>query len=122
MGERSSEEETAQSEYEKMSKENELTKTAKEKDVQYKSEERTRLESDIAATTTDRENVQNELDSVNDYLAELNKMCVAKAETYEERAARRAAELAGLKQALQILESEAGLLQRGALRGVKRHA
>merc|ERR1712060_863612 len=116
---RTADEDSAQSEYEKMSKENQLTKVAKEKDVQYKSEERTRLESDIAATTTDRENVQNELDSVNEYLAELNKMCVAKAETYEERAARRAAEIAGLKEALDILNSEAGFLQRGTLRGVK---
>merc|ERR1719291_735254 len=122
LSERIAAEDAAQSEYEKMSKENELTKVVKEKDVKFKSEETTTLESETATATKDREGVQTDLDSVNEYIAELNKMCVAKAETYEERAAKRAAELAGLKEALDILENEAGFLQRGALRGVRRHA
>merc|ERR1719382_1235056 len=122
LAERSAAEDSAQSEYEKMTQQNKVTRTAKEQDRKYKEQEMNTLASDIAAAKTDREGVQTELDSVLEYLGELNKMCVARAETYEERAAKRAAEVAGLKEALDILNSEAGFLQRGTLRGVKRHA
>merc|ERR1719382_1187524 len=122
LAERSAAEDSAQAEYEKITQQNKITRTAKEQDRKYKEQEIGQLASDIATAKTDRESVQTELDSVLDYLAELNKMCVAKAETYEERAAKRAAEVAGLKEALDILNSEAGFLQRGTLRGVKKHA
>merc|ERR1712238_295237 len=51
--------------------------------------------------------------------------CIAKAETFAARAARFAAEIAGLKEALQILESETALVQRQArrtLRGARHSA
>jgi len=115
-------EETAQSEYERLSKENQITKTAKDKDVEYKNKEMATLAKDISSATADREGVQTELDSVLEYLAELQKTCVAKPETYKDRAARRAAEIAGLKEALEILGSEAGFVQQGSLRGVNRHS
>ena len=44
------------------------------------------------------------------FLAKLSEMCVAKAETHAERDSRRAAEIAGLKEALTIL-SQSSLLQ-----------
>jgi len=122
LAQRSAAEDSAQAEYEKMTQQNKVTRTSKEQDRKYKEQEMTTLASDIAAAKADRESKQTELDSVLDYLAELNKMCVAKAETYGERAAKRAAEIAGLKEALDILNSEAGFLQRGTLRGVKKHA
>merc|ERR1719356_568708 len=122
LAERSAAEDAAQAEYEKMTQQNQVTRTAKEQDQKYKEQEMNRLATDVAAAKADRESKQTELDSVLEYLAELNKMCVAKAETYEERAAKRAAEIAGLKEALEILNSEAGFLQRGTLRGVKKHA
>merc|ERR1719382_1825238 len=122
LAERSAAEDSAQAEYEKITQQNKITRTAKEQDRKYKEQEINTLASDLAAAKTDREGVQTELDSVLEYLAELNKMCVAKAETYQQKAAKRAAEIAGLKQALDILNSEAGFLQRGTLRGVKRHA
>merc|ERR1719356_1183608 len=122
LAERRATEDSAQAEYEKMTQQNQVTRTAKEQDRKYKEQEINTLASDVAAAKTDREGVQTELDSVLEYLAELNKMCVAKAETFQERAAKRAAEIAGLKEALDILNSEAGFLQRGTLRGVKKHA
>merc|ERR1719382_790142 len=122
LAERSAAEDSAQAEYEKMTQQNKVTRTAKEQDRTYKEQEMNTLASDIAAAKKDREGVQTELDSVLEYLEELNKMCVARAETYEERAAKRAAEIAGLKEALDILNSEAGFLQRGTLRGVRKHA
>merc|ERR1740121_2150740 len=122
LAERSAAEDSAQAEYEKMTQQNQVTRTSKEQDRKYKEQEMATLATDIAAAKADRESKQTELDSVLEYLAELNKMCVAKAETYGERAAKRAAEIAGLKEALDILNSEAGFLQRGSLRGVKKHA
>jgi len=70
--------------------------------------------------------VQEELDAVNQYYKGIQARCIAKAETYGERVKRREAEIAGLKQALEILAGEAVLLQRSAkhtLRGaLKAHA
>ena len=51
-----------------------------------------------------------ELSAAVQYFAKLSEMCVAKAETYAERDSRRAAEIAGLKEALTIL-SQSSLLQ-----------
>merc|ERR1719215_2484388 len=92
LAERSAAEDSAQAEYEKMTQQNEVTRTSKEQDRKYKEQEIGTLATDRAAAKADRESKQTQLDSVLDYLGELNKMCVAKAETYEERASKRAAE------------------------------
>merc|ERR1712086_475218 len=89
----------------------EIEKATKEADVKYKQKESTGLDKSIAETTSDREGVQAELDAISEYLAKLEEMCVAKPDTYAERTQRRDAEIAGLKQALEILDGEAVLLQ-----------
>merc|ERR1719464_1264841 len=117
-------EESAQAAYESETKENEIEKTTKDQDVAYKTKEATGLDKMVAEASSDRSGVQTELDAVNEYLSTLTKECVAEAETYAERKARFEAEIAGLKEALQILESETALLQKGSkhsLRGVWRH-
>jgi len=117
-------EESAQSAYEAQTKENEIEKTTKEQDVAYKTKESTGLDKSVAELSSDRSGVQTELDAVNEYLSELKKKCVEEAETYAERKAGFEAEIAGLKEALQILESETALLQkssRHSLRGVRHH-
>jgi len=43
--------------------------------------------------------------------------CVAKPQPYEERKAAREAEINGLKEALNVLENEAALVQSGSKRG-----
>merc|ERR1719324_2367624 len=118
-------EESAVKEYETTTKENEITKATKEQDVKYKTKEAKGLDKETAEATADRSGVQEELDAVNEYYAGLKERCIAKPETYAERVKRRNAELAGLKQALQILNGEAVLLQRTSkrtLRGVHPHA
>jgi len=104
-------EEMAVAEYEKETKENEIEKTTKSQDVKYKAKESKELDKYAAELKSDRSGVQDELDAVLEYLAKIKKRCIAVAETYEDRAARREAEIAGLKQALDILESETALVQ-----------
>merc|ERR1719453_3068580 len=118
-------EQTAVSEYDTASKENAINKATKEQDVKYKSKESKGLDKDTSEANADKAGVQTELDAVNEYYKGIQARCVAKAETYEERVQRREAEIAGLKQAMQILEGQAVLLQRTAkrtLRGVRAHA
>lgn len=116
-------EESAQAAYEQESKENEIEKVTKEQDVKYKTKEAAGLDKAVAELSSDKEGVETELAAVNEYLAKIEEECIAKAETYEERTARRTAEINGLKEALQILEDETALVQtsRRVLRGAKRH-
>jgi len=116
--------ESAQSTYDTETKANAIEKASKDQDVAYKTKESKGLDKAVAETSSDRSGVQAELDAVEQYLGSLKKECVEKAETYAERKSRFEAEIAGLKDALRILESETALIQKSssrALRGVQRH-
>lgn len=115
------EEEASQTEYDKLTQENKITKTTKSQDVKYKTKEFQGLDKEIAELTSDREGHQTELDAVLEYYEKIKEECIAKPEPYEERKKRREAEIAGLKEALSILEG-AALMQRGStgLRGIRR--
>jgi len=115
-------EETAVAEYDAVSKENEIEKTAKEQDVKYKTKESKELDKSAAELSSDRTGVNAELDAVMDYLSRIEGECIAKAETYAARKERREAEIAGLKEALTILESETALVQRRSARRTLRGA
>merc|ERR1740133_330446 len=108
------------SSYDKVTKENDISKAMKTQDVKYKSKEAAGQAKTASETTSDRDGTQAELDAVMEYLTKLEKMCVAKAEPYAEKAARRESELAGLKEALSILEGEAVLIQQTSKRA-QRH-
>merc|ERR1719506_2606698 len=113
-------ESSAVSEYEKVSYMNKVANTSKGQDVKYKTKEAAGLDKSSTEAVSDREGVQAELDALNEYLDKLGEMCIAKAEPYAEKKSRREAEIAGLKQALEILEGEVALLQettKRALRG-----
>jgi len=117
-------EESAVSEYETTSKENAIVKATKDQDVKYKTKEAKGLDKDTAEATGDMAGVQEELDAVNEYYKGIKGRCIAKAETHEDRVARRTAEIAGLKEALSILDGEAMFLQRKArhtLRGARQN-
>merc|ERR1719263_323678 len=117
-------EEAAVSEYEAYCKEDELAVTMKSQDVKYKTKDAAGLDKNVAELSTDLSAVSDELAAVLKGLDKLKEMCVAKAEPYAEKKARREAEIAGLKDALQILEGEAVLIQRTSkhgLRGTRRH-
>merc|ERR1719359_1920334 len=122
----STEEEAARS-YEQNEKDDEIEKVTKEKDVEYKTKEAAKLDKSVSELTKDRATEQAELDAVLEYLKKLEDMCVSKVETYAARKAHRDAEIAGLKEALNILENEAAaaLIQkqeRRTLRGYRRVA
>merc|ERR1719217_1481721 len=97
-----------------------MTKTQKDQDVKYKAAEAKGLDKTVAELSNDLSGVQTELAAVLEYGEKLTEQCVAKPETYEERKARRDAEIKGLKEALSVLENEAALVQRN-LRGRKQH-
>merc|ERR1719231_1050194 len=94
-------------EYEKVTHENNVNKAMKEADAKYNAKEKASLEKHIAEAKEDREGEQAELDAVTEYFAQIRPGCTTKPMTYEERKARRESEIAGLKEALTILESEA---------------
>jgi len=108
--------------FDKETKENAIEKTMKTQDVKYKTKEAASLDKTAAELTTDLEGVTSELDAVNQYLASLDKKCTYKVESYAERRGRREAEIAGLKDALDVLENEVAFVQTASLRGVRKHA
>jgi chromosome segregation ATPase len=96
-------EKAAQSSYDKLTKQNALTKAAnteevKGKEAKVKSEETALLnyKEDFAVTG-------KELDAVLSYLDKLKPQCETKVMTYAERVAKREAEIEGLMEALEIL-------------------
>merc|ERR1711924_355754 len=106
------EESDAADEYEKTTQENKVTTTMKSQDVKYKNAEATALDKEISELSSDRDTTNSELSAVLEYYGKIKERCIAKPETYEERKARREAEISGLKEALSILQGEAAFLQR----------
>jgi septal ring factor EnvC (AmiA/AmiB activator) len=98
--------------YEKQTQENKILKATKDQDVKYKTQEATALDKTISELTGDKETASTELAAVDEYFAKIKERCIAKPESYEERKARRDAEIEGLKEALSILESTDAFLQR----------
>jgi len=105
-------EEDSATEYEKVSQENSVTKSLKEQDVKYKTQNFKALDKELSELANDRSTASEELSAVLEYYGRIRERCIAKPEAYEERAARRQNEIEGLKQALEILESETAFTQR----------
>jgi len=116
-----SEEADAAENYEKTTQENKITTATKQQDVKYKTQEAVGLDKQISELSADRETSSTELAAVMEYYGKIKERCIAKPETYESRKARREAEIAGLKEALSILENEAAFMQRGRKVGKSRH-
>merc|ERR1719401_2740815 len=73
-------EETAASDYDRMTKENEITKATKDQDVKYKTQEYKGLDKDIAEASADKATVQEELDAIMEYYTGIKERCIAKPE------------------------------------------
>jgi len=107
-----SEESDAKSAYDKTTTENQVSKTSKQQDVKFKTQEAKSLDTDMSELSQDRDTSASELAAVNEYYTKVKARCVATPEPYEERKKRRDAEIAGLKEALTILKNEASFMQR----------
>merc|ERR1719401_708249 len=115
------EEDDAEAEYSKTTQANKITKSLKDQDVKYRTQEFQGLDKSIAELTGDRDSTDAELSAVLEYYSKIKARCIAKPETYEERQRRREAEINGLKQALSILENETAMLQRGKKSALRSH-
>jgi hypothetical protein len=100
-----------------VTQENAVTKTLKLQDVKYKTQEFTGLDKAISDMSADLATEKTELSAVMEYYGKVKDRCIAVPETYEERKARREAEIEGLKEALNILETQTALVQRGRRAG-----
>jgi len=104
------EEETAESDavaaFDKRTQEIKVSNALKSQDVTYKVQEFKGLDKDVNELAADRTSTNDELTAVLEYYGKVKERCIAKPETYEERAARRQAEIKGLKEALAILNDE----------------
>jgi len=105
-------EEAAATAYQRLSMDNKMQKTMKEKDVKYKTKEAAELDKKVTEASSDRESASSELDAVLQYTKNIRGMCELKPESYDERKERRTQEIEGLKEALKILEGESVFLQR----------
>jgi chromosome segregation ATPase len=106
------EEQDEQSVYDETTQANKLEMTDKAQSVKYKVQEFKSLDKALADMTADKETMNTQLKAVDEYYAKIRDRCIAKPEGYEERKRRRESEIAGLKEALTILEDDtASLLQ-----------
>merc|ERR1719263_1322355 len=117
------EESDSQSNYEKQTQTNKVTKAEKESDVKFKTQQFTALDKQISEQESDKATQVEEFTAVSDYFSKVKERCIAKPTSYDELKARRDAEIQGLKEAMASLES-VGLSQlsksrraRGNLRG-----
>jgi len=99
-------EDQAQKEYETLSQDNEVATAEKTTAAEYKTKDSKETAARLAGLEDDKGVAQKEFSAIMEYWEKLQPMCVAKPEPYAERKKRREAEIAGLKEAMQILENE----------------
>lgn len=85
---------------------NKVSKSKKEASIKAKTSELKTLEVALTHHKQDYDTETAELSAVMDYIEKLKPQCESRAMTYEERKARRDAEVAGLQEALTILEGD----------------
>jgi len=96
-------EEEAAKEYDRLMAESKKDKAVKTADMDYKKKSKTSAESDLQDSESDMKGAQKELDAALVYYEKLKPTCVAQPEPYEERVAKREAEIESLRTALKIL-------------------
>jgi len=94
--------------YEKLTQDNKIATTEKSTAVEYKTKDKKETEAMLEGLKEDKASAEKEYAAIMEYWEKLQGMCIAKPEPYAERKRRREAEIAGLKEALTILEEEAG--------------
>merc|ERR1719247_2959730 len=108
--------------FEKLMNDNSASKGAKQAEVKASLSEIKSLTVALENTGEDHSMTSQELAAVNEYVEKLKPQCEEKIMSYAEKKARREAEIAGLKEALEILSGGLALVQQGTLRAAQRHA
>jgi len=106
LAEGQADEDQAQKEYDKFTEDNKIAQAAKETEVKYKQKDMKETQASGEETSKDLGVAQEEQSAVLEYDEKLKPQCVSTPDPYEERVKRREKEVAGLKEALQILEAE----------------
>merc|ERR1719387_2381566 len=107
--------------YATLTDENKISKATKETEAKGKASEVKSLTVQLEHSKEDHGSVSAELDAVLAYIDKLKPQCEEKAMSYEEKKAKREAEIAGLKEALEILSGGLALVQtKTNLRQVRR--
>merc|ERR1719389_1420471 len=96
-------EDASQSEFDTFTSDSAVDKATKSADMKHKGEMKVKAESALQTAKKDLEGVTSELDAAMEYYEKLKPSCVDAGESYEERVARREAEIQSLKEALKIL-------------------
>jgi len=105
LAESEADEKSAQASFDKLTQENAVARAANAEEVKGKENEVKRVEMSLLNYKEDHETTAKELDAVLKYLDELKPQCETKVMTYAERKAAREDEIAGLKEALEILSA-----------------
>jgi len=110
--------------YKTLTDENKVSKVTKETEAKGKASEVKSLTVQLEHSKEDHASVSSELDAVLAYIDKLKPQCEEKAMSYEEKKAKREAEIEGLKEALEILAGDGlALVQtKRNLRQIKRRA
>jgi len=109
LAETETEEDAAADAYAKQTDENKVSKSTKETDAKAKQSEIKSLTVQLGHSNEDHASTSTELDAVNSYIDKLRPQCEEKAMSYADKKAAREAEIAGLKEALEILEGSSFL-------------
>merc|ERR1719161_1856269 len=96
--------------YDKMTNENAVSKASKEAEIKGAESEIQQLTIAIGQHSDDKTMTEDEMKALLEYIEKLKPTCVGVVVPYEERKAKREAEIEGLKQALTILEETQGTL------------
>jgi len=96
----------AAAKFDKFKQESTLTKSTKGAEVKGKTQEKAGVQENIGMLGEDLEEAGKALTAASDFLRGVMEACANKAMSYEERKKRREDEIAGLKDALEILSSD----------------
>merc|ERR1719207_100368 len=97
--------------YKSLTDENKVSKATKETEAKGKASEVKSLTVQLSHSKEESASTSSELDAVNAYIDKLRPQCEEKAMSYEEKKAKREAEIAGLKEALEILSGGLAFVQ-----------
>merc|ERR1719333_1343875 len=116
-------EKQAEDSFQKLLTDNKVSKATKQAELKGKETEIKSLQVALSQAKEDHASVGEELDAIMSYIDKLKPQCETKAMSYEEKVARRNAEIEGLKEALSILEGTgiAALVQSPRAFRVHRH-